>query len=134
MPKSTLLYIDHLRLVFPIRRSGSPLSRFSFDRSVLAVGSDTLLWLLVVGAMSLDVASTAVGLSLGLVEMNPIAAIGLEAGGVAALAVLKTPVLAMAVIGWQTLPGRYRQLNLLGLALPCTGAVASNGWLIVTYL
>lgn len=92
------------------------------------------LWSLVFVVMSLDVASTVAGLSLGLVEMNPVAVVGLDAVGVAALAVLKAPALAIGLVGWRTLSDPYRQLNLIGLAVPWLAAALTNCCLILATL
>lgn len=94
---------------------------------------DFALWTIVLTAMTLDILLTLYGLQQGLIELNPIALFGINTIGYTVLAFLKAPALLIGLIGWVILPKTYRQLNLLGLALPWIAAVITNTWLIISH-
>lgn len=94
--------------------------------------TDIYLWTIVLVAMTLDICLTVIGLRIGLIEQNPIALFGIRTFGYAVLAFLKVPALIIGFFGWIMLPPLYRQLNLVGLALPWVEAVIVNSWLIIT--
>lgn len=95
---------------------------------------DVNLWLLVLAVMAGDVALTRYGLSVGLIETNPIALFGIDTFGYAVLAYLKIPAFLLGILGWVILPEHLRRLNLVGLALPWAVATAVNLWLIASAL
>jgi hypothetical protein len=88
------------------------------------------LWAVVVVAMALDVLLTAYGLSIGLQEMNPIARRALDVAGAFGLVGLKLTALAVGLCCCWLVPGRYRPVVPLGLALPSLAAVGINAALI----
>ncbi|WP_251330574.1 hypothetical protein [Haloplanus pelagicus] len=85
------------------------------------------LWALVVVVLLLDGSLTAVGIRLGLTELNPVAA-GLIAdiGVLPALAVLKGGAITVGLAGWVVMPADYRGLVPAGLAVPWTVAALVN--------
>jgi hypothetical protein len=97
-------------------------------RWVAAVDSTVLerqLWSLVVLAMVVDVHTTALGLKGGLTEGNPIMRWAIGFGGIGALALAKTGVLAIGLGLRRQLP-QYRLTIPLGLAVPWVAVVAVN--------
>lgn len=85
-----------------------------------------MLWGVVVAVMVLDVATTAIGLELGLQEGNGLVRVAVGSFGVAGLLVLKGVVLAAAAGVAVSVPDRVSPVIPLGLALPTTIAVAVN--------
>lgn len=95
------------------------------------------LWALAVFAMTLDIALTALGLSLGLVERNPIAQALIESVGLLGAGILlKGAVLGFGYGCWRLVPRvaptatRHRNLLPLGVALPSWVAAGINATLI----
>ena len=85
------------------------------------------LWLMVVGALVLDVATTTYGLERGLSEANPIAnRLFTYFDPLSAMLVLKGVVIAVGIVVWYVLPYRYRGFVPLGVALPWTVAGVFN--------
>lgn len=93
---------------------------------------DIQLWLAVLISMTLDIGLTIHGLRHGFIEQNPIVLFGIETVGYAVLAFLKVPALVIGFLGWITLPETYRQLNLVGLAVPWMSAIIVNSWLLLS--
>ena len=83
------------------------------------------LWLVVLGALVLDIATTAYGLSIGLVEQNPVVRQALEAFGFAALVVAKGGAVTIAVAARFAYP-KCALVAPLGLAVPWVLAVGVN--------
>lgn len=93
------------------------------------------LWTLAVGAMVLDIALTGVGLSMGLVERNPVALSFIESYGlVTAGVILKGGAIALGLLCWRVLPDSHRGIVPLGLAIPSWGAVCINTVMIASVL
>ena len=102
-------------------------------RTVIArwiVPNEQYLWTAVICAFALDLATTAFGLSVGLVEANPIAASLLAAHGFASLVGLKVLVLVVGVVCRTVVPARHAAAIPLGLALPSAAAVVANSFSI----
>ena len=95
---------------------------------------DIHLWLLVLLAMSLDIALTIYGLRIGLIERNPIVLFSVDMIGYSMLAFLKVPAIGIGFVGWFVLPKPARRLNLIGLSLPWFMAASVNAWLILQEL
>ena len=92
------------------------------------------LWWLVGVALVTDVVLTLYGLSLNLVEMNPIAAFVIAEYGLPGMLGLKLLALLVAVAGWAVLPVAYARFVPLLVALPWGMASAVNAVLVVTVL
>lgn len=88
--------------------------------------NERLLWTLVVCAFALDVATTSFGLSIGLVERNPIAASLLVEYGIAALVGLKAVALATGLACRSVVPERYTGVVPFGMVVPSGAAVLMN--------
>lgn len=84
------------------------------------------LWIVAVLAMALDVALTAYGLRLGLVEMNPVAAGAIVEYGIAGMIALKLVAFAVAAVGRYVVPRRVAPLVPLALATPWFVAAGIN--------
>lgn len=96
--------------------------------------NERLLWALVIGAFALDVATTSFGLSIGLVERNPIAASMLAEYGIAALVGLKVLALATGLACRSTLPDRLGAVVPFGMIIPSGAAVLMNTFSIAVAL
>jgi|GEM_PF-2235249 len=85
------------------------------------------LWVVAIASLVADGALTAYGISLGLTEVNPVAA-GLiaDVGALPALVLLKSGAVGVGVGGWIVMPDDYRGLVPAGLALPWTVATLVN--------
>jgi hypothetical protein len=92
------------------------------------------LWLLVVGAMLVDVTLTVHGLTLGLAEQNPIARHALESFGVLGLYGLKATALGMGGCCRLLVRNRYAPVIPLGLAVPSLAAAVVNTAVIASVL
>ncbi|PSP68879.1 hypothetical protein BRC79_05265 [Halobacteriales archaeon QH_8_67_27] len=92
---------------------------------------ELLLWVLVCWALLLDVVLTAYGLSIGLVERNPLMRQALNVFGVAALVFAKAAAVAVA-LGFRVVWPEYALLAPIGLAVPWTIAVLVNAALIAS--
>jgi len=92
---------------------------------------ELLLWVLVCWALLLDVVLTAYGLSIGLVERNPLMRQALDAFGVTALVFAKAGAVAVA-LGFRVVWPEYALLAPIGLAIPWTIAVLVNAALIAS--
>ncbi|WP_200862306.1 hypothetical protein [Candidatus Halobonum tyrrellensis] len=89
------------------------------------------LWAVVAFALVGDLLLTGYGLSIGLVEQNPVAASVLGAHGLVGMAALKLPATALA-LGWRAvLPSLYRGVVPVALALPWLVALGVNAGLIL---
>lgn len=88
------------------------------------------LWGVVLLAMALDIALTAYGLSIGLVERNPIVRVVIDSFGIAVMAVVKLIALAIGV-GFRLAVPRYGLVAPAGLAVPWVVAVINNAALIL---
>lgn len=93
--------------------------------------SEVLAWALLVGLSWTDILLTVLGIQQGLVELNPIARIAIDAGGVGALIPLKMLALGIAGLGWSCLPTRQRRVVLVALLVPTIGVVTHNAHLLV---
>jgi hypothetical protein len=83
------------------------------------------LWLVVLGALVTDIVTTAYGLSIGLVEQNPVMRHALDSIGLIALPIAKAGALAIALAVRYTWP-EYALLAPLALAVPWVLAVGIN--------
>lgn len=104
-------------------------------RGRLATASQTRLWTVALLALVLDVALTAAGLRVGLVEANPVATATMRVLGVfGGLVALKSLAVAVALVGHAALPREYRSVAPLALAVPWWIAVAVNVTVIASVL
>ncbi|MFB6139885.1 MAG: DUF5658 family protein [Halosimplex sp.] len=92
---------------------------------------ELLLWVLVCWALVMDIVLTAYGLSIGLVERNPLMRQALDLFGIAALGFAKAAAVAVALV-FRVLWPEYALLAPLGLAVPWTVAVAINAALLAS--
>lgn len=98
-----------------------------FGRLLSAAGAvERELWFTVVAAMLLDVTLTMHGLTIGLVEANPVARYALDTAGILGLYALKIAALAIGVSCRLGLDDRYGPIVPLGLAIPSMVAVIVN--------
>lgn len=98
------------------------------------LANETLLWILVVGALLIDLGLTLYGLELGFSEQNQLAARLLTWFGAAGVIALKLGALGLAVGLRQLLPVGYRGLVPLALAIPWWVGALSNAVNIATIL
>ncbi|WP_436928043.1 DUF5658 family protein [Halosimplex amylolyticum] len=92
---------------------------------------ELLLWVLVCWALVLDIVLTAYGLSIGLVERNPLMRQALDVFGLSALALAKAGAVAVA-LGFRTLWPEYALVAPIGLAIPWVLAVVFNAALLAS--
>ncbi|ELZ22508.1 hypothetical protein C475_18388 [Halosimplex carlsbadense 2-9-1] len=92
---------------------------------------ELLLWVLVCWALVLDIVLTAYGLSIGLVERNPLMRQALETFGLAALGLAKAGAVAVALV-FRFLWPEYAIVAPLGLAIPWILAVLINATLLAS--
>ena len=92
---------------------------------------ELVLWLLVCWTVVLDIGLTAYGLSVGLVERNPVIRHALDAVGLAALVAAKGVALAVAVVFRIVWP-EYALVAPLGLAIPWVLVVVYNVTLLAS--
>ena len=90
------------------------------------------LWLLVALSLIGDVATTFVGLHLGLAESNPVARTAIEGYGVPGILVLKGVAVGIGLVCRPLLPAAYRPVVPAGLAVPWILAVCINLYMIST--
>lgn len=95
-------------------------------------GHEPTLWALVAVALVGDVALTAWGLSLDLVETNPLGAVAIARFGVAGMVAVKAAAVALALAWWHVLPLELGRFVPLLLAIPWWIACVSNLVLVVT--
>lgn len=86
---------------------------------------ELLLWAVVLGALLLDVGTTAYGLSAGLVERNPVMRHALDSFGLAALAIAKAGAVTFALAVRYAWP-ECALIVPLGLAVPWLLATGIN--------
>lgn len=96
--------------------------------------NERLLWSLVLCAFALDVATTAFGLRIGLVERNPLAAALLVEYGIASLVGLKAVALATGLACRSIVPRRYGGIVPFGMVIPSGAAVLMNSFSIAIAL
>ncbi len=92
---------------------------------------ELLLWVLVCWALVLDIVLTAYGLSIGLVERNPLMRQALDAFGLSALALAKAGAVAVALV-FRALWPEYALVAPIGLAIPWVLAVVFNAALLAS--
>ena len=93
------------------------------------------LWSLAVLVSVLDVATTTVGLEIGLVEANPVAeALMMGSSPLQVMVGLKLFVFGFGVAVWSRLPDAYRAAVPLGVAVPWALASVHNAVLILSML
>ena len=95
---------------------------------------ERLLWGVVALSLIGDVATTLVGLHLGLVEANPVARSAVDGWGLAGLFALKAGALGVALCCRPLLEPAYRPIVPAGLAIPWTVATLTNVYTISTVL
>lgn len=92
---------------------------------------ELLLWVLVCWALVLDIVLTAYGLSIGLVERNPLVRHALDTFGVISLAIAKAAAVGIALF-FRSIWPEYAIVAPAGLAVPWLVAVALNAVLITS--
>lgn len=100
--------------------------------AISPVALERLLWGLVALSLVGDVATTFVGLHVGLSESNPIARGAIDGYGLAGMLALKAFAIGVAAACRPILPEAYRPIVPAGLAVPWTIAVAINLYVIAT--
>ncbi|WP_408958347.1 DUF5658 family protein [Natrinema sp. 74] len=93
---------------------------------VTPAGLERLLWVLVAVALLADIATTFVGLRLGLSESNPAARGAIEGFGVAGMVGLKAFAIGVGLICRRLLEQAYRSIVPAGLAVPWLVAALLN--------
>lgn len=93
---------------------------------VTAATVERELWLVVVGAMLIDVTLTVHGRQIGLVERNPVARLSIDAFGVLGLYGLKIVALGLGGACRLAVPDRYGPVVPIGLAIPSLLAIGVN--------
>ncbi len=93
---------------------------------VTPVDLERLLWALVMLALLADVATTFVGLHLGLSESNPAARGAIEGYGVAGMLGLKAFAIGVGLVCRPLLEQAYRPIVPAGLAVPWLAAALLN--------
>lgn len=127
-----------IRDIFPgATPSGSPQKRdvpdSRFGRILVAARAvERELWFTVVVAMLLDVTLTVHGLTIGLVEANPVARYALDTAGILGLYALKLAAIGIGLACRAGIDDRYAAVVPLGLAVPSLVAVVINTTLIAT--
>lgn len=114
--------------------TSAPLAPLSTVLSEWIAPNERLLWALVVCAFALDVATTSYGLSIGLVERNPIAAAMLVHYGIFALVGLKALALATGLLCRSLVPDRLGAVVPFGMIIPSGAAVLMNSFSIAVAL
>lgn len=107
-------------------------SRLAVDVTPIAL--ERLLWILVGLSLVGDVATTFVGLQLGLAESNPVARGAIEGHGLVGMLALKGVAIGVGLVCRSMLPESYRPVVPAGLALPWLAAVCINAYMISTAL
>lgn len=97
---------------------------------ITPVRLERLLWVLVACSLVGDLATTFLGLHLGLSESNPVARGVIDGYGFVGMLVLKGFAVGVALCCRPLLPKFYRPIVPAGLALPWTVAVCINLYLI----
>ncbi|WP_436909364.1 DUF5658 family protein [Halosimplex marinum] len=92
---------------------------------------ELLLWALVGWALVLDIVLTAYGLSIGLVERNPLMRQAIDTFGLAALGLAKAGAVGVALV-FRLLWPEYAIVAPLGLAVPWVLAVLFNAALLAS--
>ncbi|APW99779.1 hypothetical protein CHINAEXTREME_19275 [Halobiforma lacisalsi AJ5] len=90
------------------------------------------LWVLVALSLVGDIATTFVGLHLGLTESNPVANSAIDGYGLGGMLALKAAAVGVGLACRPLLPRPYRSIVPAGLALPWTVATMLNLALIAT--
>lgn len=90
------------------------------------------LWLVALGVLVLDLATTAYGLELGLRESNPVVLALLERLGFWAFVALKGFAVAVGTVGWWVLPTEYQYVAPLCLAGPWAAGGVANALIIAS--
>lgn len=90
------------------------------------------LWVVALGVLVLDLATTAYGLELGLRESNPVALALLERYGYWGFVALKGFAVAVGAVGWWVVPRDYQYVVPLCLAGPWAAGGVVNALLIAS--
>lgn len=90
------------------------------------------LWAVVALSLVGDVATTFLGLHLGMVEANPVARGAIEGHGLLGMLALKVVAVGVGLCCRPLLPAAYRSIVPAGLALPWLVAVVANLYTIST--
>lgn len=115
----------------PTAFDSSAIDEYLTDVSGSVSDLELLLWVLVCWALVLDIVLTAYGLSIGLVERNPLMRQALDTFGLAALGLAKAGAVAIAVL-FRLLWPEYAIVAPLGLAVPWVLAVVFNAALLAS--
>ncbi|WP_049928255.1 DUF5658 family protein [Halopiger goleimassiliensis] len=99
---------------------------------VTALALERLLWGLVALSLIGDVATTFLGLHLGLAEANPVARSAIDGYGLVGMLALKAVAVGIGVACRPLLPAIYRPIIPAGLAVPWAIAVGINLYTIST--
>lgn len=108
--------------------------RYRLPVDITPVTLERALWIFVGLSLVGDVATTFVGLQLGLAESNPVARGAIEGYGLAGMVALKGVAIGVGLVCRPMLPASYRPIVPAGLALPWVAAVCINGYMISTAL
>lgn len=93
---------------------------------------ERFLWIVVAISLVGDIATTFVGLHMGLAESNPVARNAIESWGLVGMLALKAFAVGVAVCCRPLLPREYNLIIPAGLALPWLVAVFINLYMIST--
>lgn len=119
----------------PYARLAALQQRTLTDVILAVLDHSRMLWGLAILAMVLDIMLTGIGLSLGLVEQNPLALAFIERYGlITAGIILKGGAVALGYVCWRFYPGAHRGVVPIGLAIPSWAAVCINVVAIYTVL
>jgi len=114
--------------------TGTALSTVRDRRAALVtdLGSvERALWVVVVASVVLDIATTALGLGMGLTEGNPAMRWAIADAGIAALVAAKLVAVAGA-LAFRAARPEYGVAIALGLALPWSATVLVNTAVLAT--
>lgn len=112
--------------------------RQAFTAEVAYIGDsrlryDYVLWGLVIGVATADLALTLVGLSLCFSEANPVARAALDVAGGGGLLALKGAALCALLAVYRLVTPLYRRVALTAFSLPQLFAVGHNTLLLARY-
>ena len=117
---------------------GEPMSsdgayrRVELPGDLSPVALERALWGVVALSLIGDIATTFVGLRLGLAESNPVARGVIDGYGMAGMLVLKGLAIGVGLVCRPLLPAAYRPIVPAGLAAPWAIAVCINLYMIST--
>ncbi|MFQ3294772.1 MAG: hypothetical protein ACI9EZ_001892 [Halobacteriales archaeon] len=113
---------------YPNKERRSPTARLQRVTQIF----ETELWIALALFLVLDVLLTMVGISLGLVEGNPIARMAIHRFGGGGLVLLKVAAVGIALIGCARIEDQFRPVIPLSISIIWGFAVGVNALLILT--